>query len=131
MLPSSGRKRATPSCAPNQHYARDEPRRGGELDTIFFGGGTLVVPPQSIANFLHGAALVVMQRWRRNHVEANPGTVDADKLRAFRVRRQPVSGSRPFIHITCTGSAASTTPMKLWPWSTWRAKQVSTTSASI
>jgi oxygen-independent coproporphyrinogen-3 oxidase len=73
-------------CAELQHYARDELWRGGEPDTIFFGGGTpSLFTPQSIATVLHTARRL----WSCNAgaeitLEANPGTVNADKLRAFR-----------------------------------------------
>lgn len=73
-------------CAELQHYAHDQPWRGGELDTIFFGGGTpSLFAPQSIATVLQTARRL----WPWNAgaeitLEANPGTVNADKLRGFR-----------------------------------------------
>ena len=74
-------------CAELRHYAHAAPWRGGELRTIFFGGGTpSLFTPRSI-----GAVLDTAQRlWPCDPdaeitLEANPGTVGVDKLRDFRV----------------------------------------------
>lgn len=72
-------------CAELRHYAHAAPWRGGELRTIFFGGGTpSLFTPRSI-----GAVLDTAQRlWPCDPdaeitLEANPGTVGVDKLRDF------------------------------------------------
>ncbi len=68
------------------HYAELEAWRGGEIQTIFFGGGTpsLFAAP-SIARILDNAA----KHWhlaanREITLESNPGTVDVESLRALR-----------------------------------------------
>ena len=67
-------------------YASTPDWQGGELQTIFFGGGTpSLFAPESIAALLEAAR----ERWPRLRprieitLEANPGTVDAAKLRGF------------------------------------------------
>jgi oxygen-independent coproporphyrinogen-3 oxidase len=76
----------TALCAELEHYAREKPWRGRELDTIFFGGGTpSLFMPESIATVVR----TVSRLWPLNAsaeitLEANPGTVNADKLRGFR-----------------------------------------------
>jgi oxygen-independent coproporphyrinogen-3 oxidase len=73
-------------CAELGNYAREQPWRGCKLGTIFFGGGTpSLFAPKSIATVLHTASRL----WPRDAgaeitLEANPGTVDADKLHSFR-----------------------------------------------
>jgi oxygen-independent coproporphyrinogen-3 oxidase len=73
-------------CAELEHYARKEPWRGGELDTIFFGGGTpSLFAPGSIAAVLQTAQrLWPCKTGAEITLEANPGTVDIDKLRGIR-----------------------------------------------
>jgi oxygen-independent coproporphyrinogen-3 oxidase len=73
-------------CSELQHYARDDPWRGGELDTIYFGGGTpSLFAPASIAAVLQTALrLWSCKAGAEITLEANPGTVDIDKLRGFR-----------------------------------------------
>ena len=73
-------------CAELHHYAQRTPWTGGEIGTVFFGGGTpsLFAPP-SIERILATAASL----WRVRSdaeitLEANPGTVSADSLRGFR-----------------------------------------------
>ncbi len=70
------------------HYAAQEPWRGGRLHTIFFGGGTpSLFAPASIGAIL-GAARRLWPAAGDESIEitmeANPGTVDLDKLGGFR-----------------------------------------------
>ena len=74
-------------CAELRHYASALPWRGGELRSIFFGGGTpSLFTPRSI-----GAVLDTARRlWPCDPnaevtLEANPGTVGVDKLGDFRM----------------------------------------------
>lgn len=73
-------------CAELRHYATLPPWCGGEISTIFFGGGTpSLFAPESI-----GAVLAESARlWRlaaniEVTVEANPGTVERAKLEGYR-----------------------------------------------
>jgi len=73
-------------CAELRHYTHDEPWRGRELRTIFFGGGTpSLFAPQSIGTVLDTARrLWPCDPSAEITLEANPGTVNVDKLRGFR-----------------------------------------------
>lgn len=68
------------------HYAELLAWRGGEIQTIFFGGGTpSLFAARSIAQVLDGAA----QYWRlagdcEITIESNPGTVSAEHMRDLR-----------------------------------------------
>ena len=68
------------------HYAEHAPWRGGEIGTIFFGGGTpSLFAPQSIEAVLAEVARL----WRlaadvETTLEANPGTINLERLRGFR-----------------------------------------------
>ena len=69
------------------HYAAVDPWRDATLETIFFGGGTpSLFDPRSIGRVLEA----VDRTWpappegeREVTMEANPGTVDLEKLRGF------------------------------------------------
>jgi len=69
-----------------RHYAQQAPWAGGEIGTIFFGGGTpSLFAAASIGNILNEAA----QLWPlapdiETTLEANPGTITLDKLAGFR-----------------------------------------------
>src|SRR3569832_2046518 len=73
-------------CAEMAHYADHEAWRGGEIQTIFFGGGTpSLFAPASIAGLLAAAA----GHWKMAAdaeitIESNPGTVDVANLSGFR-----------------------------------------------
>ena len=73
-------------CREMGHYAELAPWRGGEIKTIFFGGGTpSLFAATSIGAILDEAA----RRWTiaadvEVTLEANPGTVALDGLRGFR-----------------------------------------------
>ena len=73
-------------CKEMEAYGRQAPWRGGQLRTVFFGGGTpSLFAPASIATVLRTA----LRLWpalpaAEVTLEANPGTVTADKLDAFR-----------------------------------------------
>jgi len=73
-------------CTELGHYAAAAPWAGGEIQTIFFGGGTpSLFAPASIRQILEGAGRL----WRlapdvETTLEANPGTVSLQKLRGFR-----------------------------------------------
>jgi len=73
-------------CAELRHYSHYEPWRGGELRTVFFGGGTpSLFAPQSIGAVLDTARhLWSCDPSAEVTLEANPGTVNVDKLRGFR-----------------------------------------------
>lgn len=69
-----------------ERYARQEPWHDGRLQTIFFGGGTpSLFAPESIATVLKAAGRL----WAQTAdceitLEANPGTISAEKLSGFR-----------------------------------------------
>jgi oxygen-independent coproporphyrinogen-3 oxidase len=73
-------------CAELRHYSQAAPWYGGEIRTIFFGGGTpSLFAPASIARVLTTAASL----WRITAdaeitLEANPGTVWLESLGGFR-----------------------------------------------
>jgi oxygen-independent coproporphyrinogen-3 oxidase len=70
-----------------RHYARHDPWRGGCVGTIFFGGGTpSLFAPDSIASILRRVERLWPARSGEREVtlEANPGTVNVDKLRGLR-----------------------------------------------
>jgi oxygen-independent coproporphyrinogen-3 oxidase len=73
-------------CAELEHYAPRIPWSGGDIDTIFFGGGTpSLFAPASIARLLTSAArLWSIAPHAEISLEANPGTVSVDSLRGFR-----------------------------------------------
>lgn len=56
------------------------------LDSIYFGGGTpSLLPPSHVARIIEKAAgLFPLSAGAEITLEANPGTIDADRLRAFR-----------------------------------------------
>ncbi|MGH8014477.1 MAG: radical SAM protein, partial [Candidatus Binataceae bacterium] len=58
----------------------------GGLKTIFFGGGTpSLFKPDSIDALIHGADRIFrLERDAEITLEANPGTVDLEKLRGMR-----------------------------------------------
>lgn len=59
---------------------------GTSLDSIYFGGGTpSLLHPQQVAQIIdEAAAMFSMSSRVEITLEANPGTVDEDRLRAFR-----------------------------------------------
>lgn len=73
-------------CTEMEQYARAEPWRAGQLRTIFFGGGTpSLFASASITTVLRTA----LRLWPAVSgpeitLEANPGTVTAEKLAGFR-----------------------------------------------
>jgi oxygen-independent coproporphyrinogen-3 oxidase len=73
-------------CAELRHYAARDPWCGGEIATIFFGGGTpSLFSPVSIGKVLDQVAVL----WTRapdleSTLEANPGTVSVDQLGGLR-----------------------------------------------
>lgn len=73
-------------CTEMEAYARRDPWRGGQVRTIFFGGGTpSLFAPESIAAVLRTA----LRLWpsppdAEITLEANPGTVTAEKLSGLR-----------------------------------------------
>ncbi len=73
-------------CAEMAHYAELDSWRGGEIQTIFFGGGTpSLFAARSIGRLLEAAAARwVVAAGAEITIESNPGTVDVDKLRSFR-----------------------------------------------
>jgi oxygen-independent coproporphyrinogen-3 oxidase len=97
--------RKCPYCDFNSHAVRDTlPAReyveallrdleselpaaaGRRVETIFFGGGTpSLFPPEAIARLLDGIrARIAIADDAEITLEANPGTVDADRFRGFR-----------------------------------------------
>jgi oxygen-independent coproporphyrinogen III oxidase len=68
------------------HRAEQAPFSGNSVSTIFFGGGTpSLFQPSSIAKILDAAAKAFgIDRDAEITLEANPGTVDQDKLSGFR-----------------------------------------------
>jgi oxygen-independent coproporphyrinogen-3 oxidase len=73
-------------CRELRHYADQPPWVGGEVGTIFFGGGTpSLFAAASIASVLReAAALWPVRDEAEITLEANPGTVSPDKLAGFR-----------------------------------------------
>ncbi len=73
-------------CSELRHYAQHEPWRGGEIQTIFFGGGTpSLFAPASIERVLQTAAdLWGIASDAEMTLEANPGTVSRATLHGFR-----------------------------------------------
>ena len=59
---------------------------GRSLDSIYFGGGTpSLLPPQHVAQVIEmAAALFSLSPEVEITLEANPGTIDPERLRAFR-----------------------------------------------
>jgi len=68
------------------HRAQQAPFKGSSLSTIFFGGGTpSLFQPSSIGKTLEAASKAFgIERDAEITLEANPGTVDQEKLRGFR-----------------------------------------------
>ncbi len=66
--------------------AADPPWAGARIKTIFLGGGTpSLFKPESIAALIDASdRRCGIERGAEITLEANPGTVDADKLRGFR-----------------------------------------------
>ena len=73
-------------CAEMRHYAQRPPWNGGQVKTIFFGGGTpSLFAPASIATILETAsALWCIAPDSEVTLEANPGTTVPGKLTALR-----------------------------------------------
>jgi oxygen-independent coproporphyrinogen-3 oxidase len=73
-------------CREIRHYAEQPPWRGGEVGTIFFGGGTpSLFAAASIGRILDAAsALWSVAAEAEITLEANPGTVSPEKLSGFR-----------------------------------------------
>ncbi len=69
-----------------QHRAAQAPFRGNTVSTIFFGGGTpSLFSPASIGTILNAAEKAFgIERDAEITLEANPGTVDEEKLCGFR-----------------------------------------------
>jgi oxygen-independent coproporphyrinogen-3 oxidase len=75
-------------CGELRHYAQGVPWSGNKVATVFFGGGTpSLFAPDSIEGILAG----IFDLWQVEQgsplevtLEANPGTVTLEKLRAFR-----------------------------------------------
>jgi oxygen-independent coproporphyrinogen-3 oxidase len=71
-----------------EYYAPLEPWRWGSVQTIFMGGGTpSLFAPESIARVLEATDRLwpaMPSQSCEITMEANPGTVDLDKLRGFR-----------------------------------------------
>ncbi len=67
-------------------YAELEAWRGGEIQTVFFGGGTpSLFAARSIGRVLEAAAAHwPLAAHAEITLESNPGTVEVDKLRGFR-----------------------------------------------
>ncbi|HXQ22418.1 MAG TPA: radical SAM family heme chaperone HemW [Candidatus Acidoferrales bacterium] len=72
-------------CAELRHYAALSPWRGGEIQTIFFGGGTpSLFAAESIGQVLDEASrLWPVAPDVETTLEANPGTISLDKLSGF------------------------------------------------
>jgi oxygen-independent coproporphyrinogen-3 oxidase len=68
------------------HRAQQAPFKGSSISTIFFGGGTpSLFQPSSIEKILEAAVKTFgIERDAEITLEANPGTVDQEKLRGFR-----------------------------------------------
>lgn len=66
--------------------AVEEPLRSAEVTTLFFGGGTpSLFAPRTIGRILDGVARATrIAPGAEITLEANPGTVDEDRLRGFR-----------------------------------------------
>lgn len=69
-----------------QHRAQQAPFKGNSISTIFFGGGTpSLFQPSSIGKILDAAEKEFhIERDAEITLEANPGTVDHEKLSGFR-----------------------------------------------
>jgi oxygen-independent coproporphyrinogen-3 oxidase len=69
-----------------RHRAEQAPFRGNSISTIFFGGGTpSLFQPAAIGKILEAAEKVFgIERDAEITLEANPGTVDQNKLSGFR-----------------------------------------------
>jgi oxygen-independent coproporphyrinogen-3 oxidase len=69
-----------------RHRANEVPFRGNTVSTIFFGGGTpSLFKPASIGTILDAAEKIFgIECDAEITLEANPGTVDEEKLRGFR-----------------------------------------------
>src|SRR5271157_6075337 len=68
------------------HRAQEAPFKANSISTIFFGGGTpSLFQPSSIGKILDAASKTFgIERDAEITLEANPGTVDEEKLRGFR-----------------------------------------------
>lgn len=69
-----------------RHYARDTWFRGARVETIYFGGGTpSLFAPRTIGALIDAAARELQLDTRAEiTLEANPGTVDRNRLAGFR-----------------------------------------------
>ncbi len=69
-----------------RHYARETPFRGARVTTIYFGGGTpSLFAPATIGGLIEAVASELrVESGAEITLEANPGTVDGERLADFR-----------------------------------------------